>query len=260
MTAAGWHTNDHYLYALIAVVGSLAAVIGTHWFIQSSRWSGWARSLQGVAPPFINILGVLFGLTLAFLANDTWSAHDQATRAVYKEADALQSLATLAKPLPPAQRQALEHSVADYAQACVQEWAALAQRQASPAVRQKADDLLTLLASPDMAHATSNNVHALMLNKASEARDQRDQRIALSQTHVNPLKWLGMGFLGLLTLLSIAVVHVDKPRAALVAVSLFALGAAPTAAIVLIQGNPFEPPTVVSPAPIEAVAVGLVAK
>lgn len=69
----------------------------------------------------------------------------------------------------------------------------------------------------------------------------------------------GHGLLGLLTLLSIAVVHVDKPRAAMVAVSLFALAAAPTAAIVLIQGNPFEPPTVVSPAPIEAVAAGLVA-
>ena len=79
----------------------------------------------------------------------------------------------------------------------------------------------------------------------------------MSQTHVNPLKWLGMGFLGFLTLLSIAVVHVDKPRAALVAVSLFALAAAPTAAIVLIQGNPFEQPTVVSPAPIAAVLANL---
>ena len=46
--------------------------------------------------------------------------------------------------------------------------------------------------------------------KASEIRDERDQRVALSQTHVNPLKWLGMAFLGLLTLLSIAVVHVER--------------------------------------------------
>lgn len=46
------------------------------------------RSLEGVAPPFINIVGVLFALTLAFLANDTWSAHDRAMGAVYREADA----------------------------------------------------------------------------------------------------------------------------------------------------------------------------
>lgn len=257
MVLAGWHTYDHYAYALIAVLGTAAAVVGTQWFIQHSRWSAWANSLQGVVPPFINILGVLFGLTLAFLANDTWSAHDQATRAVYREADALQSLATLASQMPEPQRQLLRQSIGDYAQACAQEWTLLAKRQASPQVKQKADALLSLIASDTIAKSTNNNVQALMLNKVSEARDQRDQRVALSQTHVNPLKWLGMGFLGLLTLLSIAVVHVDKPRSALVAVSLFALAAAPTAAIVLIQGNPFEQPTVVSPAPIAAVLANL---
>jgi hypothetical protein len=67
---------------------------------------------------------------------------------------------------------------------------------------------------------------------------------------------MGMGFLGLLTLLSVAVVHVDRPRAAFVAIVLFALAAAPTAAIVLIQGNPFQPPTAVTPAPIEAAVAG----
>jgi hypothetical protein len=88
-------------------------------------------------------------------------------------------------------------------------------------------------------------------------RDERDQRVALSQTHVNPLKWCGMAFLGMLTLLSIAVVHVDRPRAAFVAVVLFALAAAPTAAIVLIQGNPFQHPTDVTPGPIKEAVAGL---
>jgi len=35
-----------------------------------------------------------------------------------------------------------------------------------------------------------------------------------------------------------------------VAIMLFALAAAPTAAIVLVQGNPFQQPSSVSPAPI----------
>jgi hypothetical protein len=66
-----------------------------------------------------------------------------------------------------------------------------------------------------------------------------------------------MAFLGLLTLLSIALVHVERPRAAFVSILLFALAAAPTAAIVLIQGNPFQQPTDVSPAPIRAAVAGL---
>ena len=54
-------------------------------------------------------------------------------------------------------------------------------------------------------------------------RNDRDQRIALSQMHVNPLKWMGMAFLGLLTLISIAVVHVEHLRAAATAIGLSGL-------------------------------------
>ena len=126
----------------------------------------------------------------------------------------------------------------------------LAARQSSAEVTALADALLTLLASRKVSADAGENVQALMLRKAVEIRDERDLRIGLSQTHVNPLKWLGMAFLGFLTLLSVAIVHVDKPRAAMVAIILFALAAAPTAAIVLIQGNPFQQPTAVTPAPI----------
>ena len=63
-----------------------------------------------------------------------------------------------------------------------------------------------------------------------------------------------MAFLGLLTMVSIAIVHVEQLRAATVAIVLFAVAAAPTAAIVLMQGNPFQIPSFVSPAPIAQMA------
>jgi hypothetical protein len=257
MLQSSWHTYDHYGYAFVAVFGTFAAVAGIQWLIQTSRWAPWTRTLQGVAPPFINIIGVLFGLTLAFLANDTWSAHDRAMKAVYKEADSLHSMAALSAALPAALKEQLREALAGYAMASADEWELLARRAESPEVVARADALLLLLASKEVALATGDNVQALMLRKASEMRDERDQRVALSQTHVNPLKWLGMGFLGLLTLLSIAVIHVDKPRAAFVAVMLFAMAAAPTAAIVLIQGNPFQQPTDVTAAPIRAAVAGI---
>jgi len=85
-----------------------------------------------------------------------------------------------------------------------------------------------------------------------QIRQSRDERIALSQTHVNPLKWLGMAFLGFLTMISVAAVHIGAPRAMILSVSLFALAAAPTAVIVLIHGNPFQGFAAVSEAPIAA--------
>ena len=255
MFPSNWHTYDHYGYAALAVVGTFLAVLAVHWTLQRPRWTGWIASLQGVAPPFINIIGVLFGLTLAFLANDTWSAHDRAMNAVFKEADSLRSIVVLSEQLAEPLRAQVRTAVSRYGLASADEWPRLAARQSSHPVAQLADQLLTLLAGKPIAASAGENVQALMLRKAIEIRDERDLRIGLSQTHVNPLKWLGMAFLGFLTLLSIAVVHVDKPRAALVAIVLFALAAAPTAAIVLVQGNPFQQPTSVTPAPIiEAVS------
>ena len=241
---------DHYAYAAVAVLGTLAAVLAIHWLIQHSPWAIWTRSLQGVVPPFINIIGVLFGLTLAFLANDTWSAHDRAMGAVYREADALHSLHTLAHRLDAAGQARLQQAVQDYAQASAAEWPELARRRQSRAAQVQADHLLLLLASPAIEASAGPAVQSLMLQAVQDIRRERDQRIALSQTHINPLKWLGMAFLGFLTLLSVAVVHVERPRTALVATVLFALAAAPTATIVLIQGNPFQQPTAVTAAPL----------
>lgn len=241
---------DHYAYAVFAVVGTFLAVYIIYWLMTRSGSAEWVRSLRGVAPPFINVVGVLFALTLAFIANDTWSAHDRATNAVYREADSLRSLMVLAARLEQPLQGELRQALVEYAEACAEEWPLLARRQAGSAVGERADALLLLLGSRRVAQAAGDTVQALMLRKASDMRDDRDLRIGLSQMHINPLKWLGMAFLGLLTLLSIAAVHVENPRAALVAILLFALSAAPTAAIVLIQGNPFQQPSSVSPQPL----------
>ena len=120
----------------------------------------------------------------------------------------------------------------------------LALRQNSPAT---ADDLNSL---DEVTSVLNTSVQSLMLQQAVQARSMRDLRIALSHTHVNPLKWLGMAFLGFLTMISIAMVHVDRSRAELLAILLFAAAAAPTAAIILVHGNPFQEPAAVTAAPI----------
>ncbi len=245
---------DHYAYAAVALVGTALAAWAIWRLLTAARWRAPMLSLAGVVPPFLNILGVLFGLTLAFIANDTWSAHDRAMSAVYREADALRTLDALARGLPAAPQAALREAVREHAGATAEEWQSLAHRQASAAAQRSADRLLAVVAGNDMAQAAGASVHGLMLSTVAHLRDDRDLRIALSQMHVNPLKWMGMAFLGLLTMVSIAVVHVEHRRAAATALVLFAVAAAPTAAIVLMQGNPFQSPSFVSPAPIAQLA------
>jgi hypothetical protein len=129
----------------------------------------------------------------------------------------------------------------------------LALRQSREAAAGQLHRLLALVSSDGVAQALGAGVQSLMLQQAVQVRSARDLRIALSHTHVNPLKWMGMAFLGFLTMISIAMVHVDQSRAELLAVMLFASAAAPTAAIILIHGNPFQEPAAVSAAPIQAI-------
>ncbi|MBL8572210.1 MAG: DUF4239 domain-containing protein [Hyphomicrobiaceae bacterium] len=249
-----WGDYDHYGYAAIALVGTFVAAGGLLWLMVRSRHAGLLRSFHGVVPPFINIVGVLFALTLAFLANDTWNAHDRAINTVYREADSLNSLKALALKLPRATAERVDTAIDAYARSVVEiEWPLLGQRRSSPEAALRFGTLLGVLSGDDVASSAGASVHALMLAQAIDVRDGRELRIALSQTHVNPLKWLGMAFLGFLTMASVAIVHVEAPRAAFAAVMLFAVSAAPTAAIVLVQGNPFQHPSIVASTPIAGV-------
>lgn len=238
-----WLTYHHYAYGAVAVVGTFAAVVMLGWLMTTETWGEWAPQMARITGPFLNVLGVLFGLTLAFLANDTWSAHDRARGSVLREADAVRGLDIMAEAIPAAAREDLRAAIRDYAKAAVAEWPALARCESSPTAAIASDQLLRQCTGLAVGNAGQE-----MLEMVARIRENRDIRIGLSRTHVNPLKWLGMAFLGFLTLVSIAVVHATGLATALVAMSLFGLASAPTAAIVLIHGNPFQPPSAVSPA------------
>jgi hypothetical protein len=249
--AGDFGSYDHYVYAVLVVVGTFAAVIGLLWLSQRSRYAAAIASCRGIAQNFMSVVSVLFALNLAFLAHDTWSAHDRALDIVYQEAGHLSTLVALAAHLPEAERDTIAAAVRAYAAATVgDEWPKLAHRQSSGAAAAAADNLLSVIATG--AVGTEGGIRSRMLEEAISVRSDRDLRIALSQTHVNPLKWLGMAFLGLLTMVSIAMVHVGQTRAEFLAVMIFAAAAAPTAAIILVHGNPFQQPAAVSAAPIAA--------
>ncbi|MDO5613659.1 MAG: DUF4239 domain-containing protein [Paracoccus sp. (in: a-proteobacteria)] len=249
-------TVEHQLYALVAVLGTLATVLVLGWLVRRPGWARIAGDWHGVVPPFVNITGTLFALTLAFIANDTWAARDRALDSVFREAEALRSLLTLAQALPDGPAQDLAARTRDYGRAAADEWPALRRAEADLAASRAADALLIAAASPDMQNALPTPVGQAVLERVSALRADRDMRVALTQTHLNPLKWMAMAWLGFLTLASVAAVHLENRNALWLAVLLFALAAAPAAAIVLMQGNPFQHPAAVTPDPIIAAVTG----
>lgn len=241
-----WLTYHHYAYAGVAVIGTFAAIAVLGGVMTTSGWLALAPKMALLTGPFLNVIGVLFGLTMAFLANDTWTAHDRARSAVLRETDAIRSLDTLAEAGSVAMLEDLRRSVRDYAIAAAGEWPALARCEVSSAAQIAADHLLRRFSGIAINDGCDPSLRQEMLRTVVKIRECRDTRIGLSRTHVNPLKWLGMAFLGFLTLVSIAVIHATEPVTALVGMAIFGFASAPTAAIVLIHGNPFQRPSAVS--------------
>ncbi len=242
---------DQYYLAAVVLLGTYGAAFVLLWLSQSSRYAEFIKTFRGIAQNFLTVINVIFALNLAFLANDTWDARDRALDAVYRESGSLANMLDLARNIPEPGGSTVTRAVDNYARlTSTAEWPSLARRESSEAVSHQLDELLALVSGEDVTTAVNTVVAGQLLQQALHVRDTRDLRIALSQTHVNPLKWLGMAFLGFLTLISIAMVHIDQRRAQLLAVLLFSTAAAPTAAIILIHGNPFQNPFAVSPAPI----------
>jgi len=242
---------DHFAMALVALLGTFIAAGAMLWLAEKSRFHAALLTFQGIVPPFLNVVGVLFALNLAFLANDTWAAHDRARDAVFTEAGALRGILLQARQMPDAERSRIEPAALSYLSMAVnEEWPLLSNRASDPKVVALLDGLQGELASASVAQVVSGPVQSMLLQEISQVRAMHDLRVALSQTHVNPLKWLGMAFLGFLTVISIVMVHVEHPRAAFLSVLLFAAASAPTAAIVLVQGNPFQEPLGVSAQPL----------
>jgi hypothetical protein len=123
--------------------------------------------------------------------------------------------------LPPQAQNGAQAALQAYAGAAVAEWSDLGRREVSAATSQAADELLGRLTGPALVSALSQPAANSALGLAMKIRQSRDERIALSQIHVNPLKWLGMAFLGFLTMMSVAAVHIGAPRAMILSVSLF---------------------------------------
>jgi hypothetical protein len=113
--------------------------------------------------------------------------------------------------------------------------------------------LLREVARPDASLEIAPAVRGALLNGVLRARSARDDRLVLSNDQSDATKWLSVLILALLTKVALAVVHLDRPRAQLVALIVFGVAAATTLGLIAVRERPFAGAVRVSPAPLEEV-------
>ena len=91
-----------------------------------------ARSFKAISPGILAVLGIIFGLFVAFIAAQVWGDSERANAAVNREASALRSVVVLAAAFPGEAEARMRALVRDYIEeAATQEWPKMARQTAT---------------------------------------------------------------------------------------------------------------------------------
>ena len=211
-----------------------------------------AKSFKAISPGMLPVLGIIFGLFVAFTAAQVWSDNDRAAAAVSREASALRAVELLGAGLPAEQEGRLRDLIRDYVeQAAKVEWPMMARQQASlraaPAALAEA---LQLVVSMTPQGAGQQTAQREIIAALGSALDARRQRIIVSQAEVNSVKWWCLYLQAICELLVIALVHCDNRLGSGIALGLFATGVAASVLLIAAHDRPFTGQISVGPEPL----------
>ncbi|MDB5656531.1 MAG: hypothetical protein JWQ94_4144 [Tardiphaga sp.] len=209
------------------------------------------QSLTGVVAPFFSAVAILFALLVGFLANDVGDRNRQALRAVQTEAGELRNIYTLSVASVTDMRD-IRIALKDYARSAVQEeWPQMIEGSTAVTTSTAYDTLLRQVSDPTVTRSASAAVHSALLSAAVRVGTARTDRLSLSSDHTNDLKWISVLILGVMTQIALSLVHLEKPRALLAALTVFSTAAVVALGLIAMQEHPFQGTFRVPPAPLE---------
>ena len=198
-------------------------------------------AFKAMSPVMLTPLAVVFGLLVAFLAAQVWGDSERAHTAVTREASALRTVALLANGLPREPAARIRALVRRHIEDAVSvEWPVMAQRRATLTMTPSVDtEALQLNLSVVPQNEGQTVAQREMVSSLERALDARRQRIIVSQSTINWVKWTVLVLLAALILLTIAIIHSDNRMTAAIAMTIFATGAAACVVLIASHNRPF---------------------
>ena len=230
-----------YLVAAVIYAGVMVLAVGER-----------ARSFKAISAGMVAPLGIIFGLFVAFTAAQVWQDNERANREVNREASALRAVVVLAASLPRETEARLRALVRSYIEdTATLEWPMMAQHTATlsttPRTLAEALRVTLALAPSSQGQETAQREITTALENALDARRQR---IIVSQSQVNLVKWSCLFVQAVCALLTIAMVHSDNRLASTITLGVFATGVAASILLILSHDRPFMGELSVRPDPL----------
>jgi hypothetical protein len=228
--------------ALVVFLLTYVATAALYWLVMRLASGERARAFKAVSPGMLPPLGIIFGLFIAFLAAQVWRDFDEAQAAVNREASALRAVIMLIGSFPGEPETHMRRLIRNQIeQAATQEWPAMSRHSATltmiPTPLTEALQLALSLAPHGEGQVIAQREIVSALEAAADARRQR---IIVSESTVNWVKWVSVLLEAICALLAIAMVHSDNRRAAALAMGLFATGVAVSIVLIASHSGPFS--------------------
>ena len=183
----------------------------------------------------------IWALIFGFVAAEVWSTNSNAGVAAVEERSALIRLHGMAVPDALALEN-LESALRLYSAEVVHsEWNTNGNRSPAPQAEEALQEIRLAMLAADR-RGVSPVLMAKMVADFDELQDARTKRLAIGARDMQPLKWALVVVLGMMSMVSIAFVHRDKPRAGRTALKIFAVAAAAAIWLVLLHSSPYLGP------------------
>jgi hypothetical protein len=200
-----------------------------------------AQDLKAVAPTTLTPLGVILGLLIVFLASRVWTNLDRAIEYVGQEAGALRETVLLVDSLPPEVRTNVRQAIRKHLHLVeTEEWPAMARRQAN--LQSIAVGLVEALNAVLSFVPTQANQHVAQERAVvaiEHALEARRSRVRLSQAEIAPIQWVVIIVLGILILVTLAMVHIHSRLAMAVTMLIFSTAFAVCLILLMVYDRPF---------------------
>ena len=246
-----WLLHLPVLWMGALILGAIYAfTAGLYWLITALAVGERARAFKAISPGILSPLAIIFALLVGFLAAQVWNDSDRASTAVNREASALRATVLLAAAFPGEPEARLRDLIRRYIQdAVTQEWPAMANRNATLTIAPPhLADALRLTLSLSHRGEGQADAQREMIASLQNALEARRQRIILSRSSINWVKWTVLLMQAGLTLITIAMIHSDNRAANRIILAIFATGIGVAVVLIASHSRPFTGEISVQPA------------
>lgn len=208
----------------------------------SKRFRPALLQYDGVVAPFFSFPAVLFSLTAALLATSIWDNYSITVKATKSESEGILDIISLANTIETFKQTHLSALAKEYTKSIIDdEWQTLSSdRQASPITEEKFNNFRTEIFKASNMISDKAESKAL-LNAFFSINNARETRLAYANFDLHPVRWYAMLLLGALALVTVAFIHISKPKALMVAMIIATLTIlTPICMIALTFSTPYD--------------------